>query len=317
MAVLSMQQFLEAGAHFRHQTKRWPPAMAPYIYGAKGGIHIIDLRQTLRKLKDAYDFVKKSSAQGQTVLFVGTKPQISRVVREEAERCNSPFVDYRWLGGLLTNFSTVRQSINRLQQYEDMAGEGFSYEGVIKKEALQVERERVKLEQSLGGVKTMRSLPTMLFVLDAHKEHLAIKEAQKLGLTIVAVADTNCNPNSIDCIIPGNDDSPRAVFLYANVIATAILEGRGELAQSRKQEASAPKTKVVSAAGQAPTPEAPVVEPPALESAEAKAASAAEQAPTPEAPVAEAKAASAAEPPAPESAAGEAPETATESAASA
>ena len=133
MAVLSMKQFLEAGAHFGHQTKRWPPAMAPYIYGAKGGIHIIDLRQTLRKLKDAYDFVKKSSAQGQTVLFVGTKPQISRVVREEAERCNSSFVNYRWLGGLLTNFSTVRESINRLQQYEDMAGEDFSYEGIIIK----------------------------------------------------------------------------------------------------------------------------------------------------------------------------------------
>ena len=288
MAVLSMKQFLEAGAHFGHQTKRWHPAMAPYIYGAKGGIHIIDLRQTLRKLKDAYDFVKKSSAQGQTVLFVGTKPQISRVVREEAERCNSPFVNYRWLGGLLTNFSTVRESINRLQQYEDMAGEDFSYEGVIKKEALRVERKRVKLEQSLGGVKTMRSLPTMLFVLDAHKEHLAIKEAQKLGLTIVAVADTNCNPNSIDCIIPGNDDSPRAVSLYARVIATAILEGRSELVQNRKQEASTPKAKVVSAAGQAPPPEAPV---------------------------AEAKAESAAESPVPESAAGEVAEAKTETAA--
>jgi small subunit ribosomal protein S2 len=194
-------------------------------------------------------------------------------------------VNYRWLGGLLTNFSTVRESINRLQQYEDMAGEDFSYEGVIKKEALRVERKRVKLELSLGGVKTMRSLPTMLFVLDAHKEHLAIKEAQKLGLTIVAVADTNCNPNSIDCIIPGNDDSPRAVSLYANVIATAILEGRSELAQNRKQEASTPKVKVVSAAGQAPPPEAPV---------------------------AEAKAESAAESPVPESAAGEVAEAKTE-----
>jgi small subunit ribosomal protein S2 len=194
-------------------------------------------------------------------------------------------VNYRWLGGLLTNFSTVRESINRLQQYEDMAGEDFSYEGVIKKEALRVERKRVKLELSLGGVKTMRSLPTMLFVLDAHKEHLAIKEAQKLGLTIVAVADTNCNPNSIDCIIPGNDDSPRAVSLYANVIATAILEGRSELVQNRKQEASTPKVKVVSAAGQAPPPEAPV---------------------------AEAKAESAAESPVPESAAGEVAEAKTE-----
>ena len=296
MAVLSMKQFLEAGAHFGHQTKRWHPAMAPYIYGAKGGIHIIDLRQTLRKLKDAYDFVKKSSAQGQTVLFVGTKPQISRVVREEAERCNSPFVNYRWLGGLLTNFSTVRESINRLQQYEDMAGEDFSYEGVIKKEALRVERKRVKLELSLGGVKTMRSLPTMLFVLDAHKEHLAIKEAQKLGLTIVAVADTNCNPNSIDCIIPGNDESPRAVSLYANVIATAILEGRGELGQSRKQEAPAQEAKVAGAAEQAPAPEAPV--------AEAKAESSAEGTPEAESATEEA--------PALESAAGEAPEAVTE-----
>jgi len=287
MAVLSMKQFLEAGAHFGHQTKRWHPAMAPYIYGTKGGIHIIDLRQTLRKLKDAYDFVKKSSAQGQTVLFVGTKPQISRVVREEAERCNMPFVNYRWLGGLLTNFSTVRQSINRLQQYEDMAGEDFSYEGVIKKEALQVERRRVKLEQSLGGVKTMRSLPTMLFVLDAHKEHLAIKEAQKLGLTIVAVADTNCNPNGIDCLIPGNDDSPRAVSLYANVIATAIMEGRGELAQSRKPEASAPEAKAAKAKKEDPAPKAPV--------AEAEAAGAAEQAPAVEETPAEAAPEAAAE----------------------
>ena len=287
MAVLSMKQFLEAGAHFGHQTKRWHPAMAPYIYGTKGGIHIIDLRQTLRKLKDAYDFVKKSSAQGQTVLFVGTKPQISRVVREEAERCSMPFVNYRWLGGLLTNFSTVRQSINRLQQYEDMAGEDFSYEGVIKKEALQVERRRVKLEQSLGGVKTMRSLPTMLFVLDAHKEHLAIKEAQKLGLTIVAVADTNCNPNGIDCLIPGNDDSPRAVSLYANVIATAIMEGRGELAQSRKPEASAPEAKAAKAKKEDPAPKAPV--------AEAEAAGAAEQAPAVEETPAEAAPEAAAE----------------------
>jgi len=294
MAVLSMKQFLEAGAHFGHQTKRWHPAMAPYIYGTKGGIHIIDLRQTLRKLKDAYDFVKKSSAQGQTVLFVGTKPQISRVVREEAERCSMPFVNYRWLGGLLTNFSTVRQSINRLQQYEDMAGEDFSYEGVIKKEALQVERKRVKLEQSLGGVKTMRSLPTMLFVLDAHKEHLAIKEAQKLGLTIVAVADTNCNPNGIDCLIPGNDDSPRAVSLYANVIATAIMEGRGELAQSRKPEASTPEAKEAKAKKEAPAPKAPV--------AEAEAAGAAEEAPAVEETPAEA---------APEAAAEAEPEAAT------
>lgn len=248
MAVISMKKFLVAGVHFGHQTKRWHPNMAPYIYGIKNGVHVIDLRQTLTKLKEAYEYVKASAEEGRVPLFVGTKIQIQRIVKEEADRCGCPYINFRWLGGLLTNFGTVKQSIARMKTYEEVAGEDGSYEGVIKKEALMMERKRVKLERSLGGVRNMKSVPSMLFITDCHKEQLAMKEAQKLGIPVVGIADTNCDPTGIDFVIPGNDDSPRAVAIYADVIATAVMEGLAARKQTRiesipKEKAAAKKAK--------------------------------------------------------------------------
>ena len=225
MAVISMKQFLDAGVHFGHQTKRWHPKMSPYIFGIKNGVHVIDLRQTLTKLREAYEYVKSSAEEGRVPLFVGTKTQIQTIVKEEATRCECPYINFRWLGGLLTNFGTVKQSVARMKSFEELAGEDGSYEGFIKKEALMMERKRIKLERSLGGVRNMNSIPSILFITDCHKEQLALKEAQKLGITVVGVSDTNCDPTGIDYIIPGNDDSPRAVALYANVISTAVIEG--------------------------------------------------------------------------------------------
>ena len=233
MAVISLKTFLEAGVHFGHQTKRWHPKMGPYIYGIKNGVHVIDLRQTLSKLKEAYEYVKVSAAEGRVPLFVGTKTQIQRIVKEEAERCGSPYINFRWLGGLLTNFGTVKKSIARMKTFEEIAGEDRSYEGVLKKEALLMERKRIKLERSLGGVRDMKSVPSLLFITDCHKEQLALKEAFKLQIPVIGVADTNCDPSGIDHIIPGNDDSPRAIALYANVISTAVIEGLAEYKQSR------------------------------------------------------------------------------------
>ena len=233
MAVISLKTFLEAGVHFGHQTKRWHPKMGPYIYGIKNGVHVIDLRQTLSKLKEAYEYVKVSAAEGRVPLFVGTKTQIQRIVKEEAERCGSPYINFRWLGGLLTNFGTVKKSIARMKTFEEIAGEDRSYEGVLKKEALMMERKRIKLERSLGGVRDMKSVPSLLFITDCHKEQLALKEAFKLQIPVIGVADTNCDPTGIDYVIPGNDDSPRAIALYANVISTAVIEGLAEYKQSR------------------------------------------------------------------------------------
>ena len=226
MAVISMKSFLEAGVHFGHQTKRWNPKMLPYIYGTKSGIHIIDLRKTLKKLQEAYQFAKDSSENGLNILFVGTKQSLQKIILEEADRCKSPYINFRWLGGFLTNFSTVKQSINRLQHFEEMAGEDKSYDGMLKKEALQIERKREKLERSLGGVRSMKDLPGLIFIIDCKREHLAVREARKLGIPIIGIADTNCDPTEIDYVIPGNDDSPKAVQLFTSVIATAILEGK-------------------------------------------------------------------------------------------
>ncbi len=241
MAVISMKQFLEAGVHFGHQTKRWHPKMSPYIYGVKNGVHVIDLRQTLTKLKEAYEYVKASAEEGRVPLFVGTKTQIQRIVKEEADRCGSPYINFRWLGGLLTNFGTVKQSIARMKSFEEIAGEDGNYEGVIKKEALMMERKRVKLARSLGGVRNMKSIPSMLFITDCHREQLALKEAQKLGIPVVGVSDTNCDPTGIDFMIPGNDDSPRAVALYASVISTAVMEGLALRKQNRIDSAPVEK----------------------------------------------------------------------------
>lgn len=240
MAVISMRQFLEAGVHFGHQTKRWNPNMAPYIYGVKSGIHIIDLRQSLKQLKVAYDYVKAASAEGRNVLFVGTKLQIQNIIQEEADRCGANYINFRWLGGMLTNFSTVKQSIGRLKEFEELAGEDDTYEGIIKKEALRIQRKREKLDQSLGGVKTMRGLPDLIFVVDCRKEHLAIKEAQKLNIPIIAISDTNSDPREVTIPIPGNDDSPKAVRLFTSVIATGILEGRASRATISTADSGTP-----------------------------------------------------------------------------
>ena len=251
MAVISMKHFLEAGVHFGHQTKRWNPKMAPYIYGVKSGIHIIDLRQTLRKLQEAYQYVKQASSEGKSMLFVGTKQSIQRIVLDEAIRCDSPYINFRWLGGFLTNFSTVKQSIGRLQSFEEIAGEDGAYEGILKKEALQIERKRQKLERSLGGVRTMRDVPGMIFIIDCKREHLAVREAQKLGIPIVGIADTNCDPSGIDHVIPGNDDSPKAVQLYASVIATAVIEGRAAREKAINEGQSAEKSEPAAPKGDA------------------------------------------------------------------
>ncbi|GIT03947.1 MAG: hypothetical protein CM1200mP28_12060 [Deltaproteobacteria bacterium] len=212
-----MKTFLEAGVHFGHQTKRWHPNMAPYIYGIKNGVHVIDLRQTLSKLKEAYEYVKASATEGRVPLFVGTKTQIQRIVKEEAERCGSPYINFRWLGGLLTNFGTVKQSIARMKTFEEIAGEDRSYEGVLKKEALMMERKRIKLERSLGGVRNMKSVPSMLFITTA-KGTACLKEALKLQIPVIGVADTNCDPPGIDYIFPRG-----MMTLHARLLCTQIL----------------------------------------------------------------------------------------------
>lgn len=226
MAVVSMKQFIEAGVHFGHQTRRWNPKMRPFIFGAKNGIHIIDLQKSLRQLKFGYEYIRDLSAQGETVLFVGTKPQARDIIQEEAERSGGYFINERWLGGLLTNFNTIKQSVSRLKKIEEQRGEDGLYEGMIKKEAMRTEKSRVKLERALGGIKEMRKLPGAIFLIDCKKERIALLEAQKLGIPVVAVVDTNCDPDNIDVVIPGNDDAIRAIRLFAGTIGNAVLEGR-------------------------------------------------------------------------------------------
>ena len=244
MAVVSMKHFIEAGVHFGHQTRRWNPKMKPFIFGTKHGIHIIDLQKSLRMLKASFEFVRDLSARGETVLFVGTKPQARDIIREEAVRSNSFYINERWLGGLLTNFNTVKQSIGFMKKLEDERGEDGLYEGIIKKEAMRKEKKRLKLERALGGIKEMRKLPGAVFVIDCRKERIAVLEAQKLGIPIVAVVDTNCDPDNIDYVIPGNDDAIRAIHLFTSVIANAALEGRAIYdAQARSIEEEKPKPK--------------------------------------------------------------------------
>ena len=226
MAVVSMKQFLEAGVHYGHQTRRWNPKMRPYIFGSRNGIHIIDLQKSLRKLKDAYEFVRDLTSHGESILFVGTKPQAREIVKEEAARSKSFYIDERWLGGLLTNFNTIKQSVAKLHKIEEMKGDDGLYAGVIKKEALGIEKKRQKLEKALGGIRDMRKLPGAIFVIDCKKERIALTEAQKLGIPIVAVVDTNCDPDGIDYVVPGNDDAIRAIRLFAGTIADAAQEGR-------------------------------------------------------------------------------------------
>jgi len=219
-----MKQLLEAGVHFGHQTRRWNPKMAPYIFGQRNGIHIIDLQKTLRMANESYSFMHALAAAGGRVLFVGTKRQARDAVKEESLRAGQFYVNHRWLGGTLTNFATVQQSVRKMKDLQRQKEEGV-FELLTKKEALQLQRKLDKLERSLGGIKDMVDLPDCLFVVDVRKEELAVKEAQKLGIPVVAVVDTNCDPSSIDYIIPGNDDAIRAVRLFCSKIADALMEG--------------------------------------------------------------------------------------------
>jgi len=225
MPNITMRQMLEAGVHFGHQTKYWDPKMAPYIFGSRGKIHIINLEKSLPMLVDSMNFIGKIASKRGSVIFVGTKRAASKSVAEEAQRCGMPYVSHRWLGGMLTNFRTIRQSIKRLQQIEKMEEDG-SFDRLVKKEVLQLTRERDKLEKSLGGIKDMKGLPDAMFVIDVGHEDIAVKEARKLGIPVIAVVDTNCSPNNIDYVIPGNDDAIRSIRLYTQLAADAILEGR-------------------------------------------------------------------------------------------
>jgi len=220
-----MKELLEAGVHFGHQTKRWNPKMKEYIFGERNGIYIIDLQKTLKLFKDAARYVVEMAAQGKTVLFVGTKRQAQEAIAEEANRCQMFYVNQRWLGGLLTNMTTVQKSIKRLKELEQMAAEG-AYGGRPKKEIVRLERDRKHLDQNLAGIKDMPGLPDIIFVIDSNKEAIAVKESRRLGIPVVAIVDTNCDPDEVDWVIPGNDDALRAIRLFTSKIADGVIEGR-------------------------------------------------------------------------------------------
>ena len=225
MSNISMKEFLEAGVHFGHQTRRWNPKMKEYIYGERNGIYIIDLQKTLKLFKEAAKFVSDLAHEGKTILFVGTKRQAQEAIAEEAVRCQMYYVNHRWLGGLLTNNTTIQKSIQRLKELEEMSKDG-RYELLTKKEVQKLERERKHLEQNLIGIKEMPALPDALFAVDSNKEDIAVKEARKLGIPVVAIVDTNCDPDLVDYVIPGNDDALRSIRLFTSRVADAVLEGR-------------------------------------------------------------------------------------------
>jgi len=225
MAVVAMKQLLEAGVHFGHQTRRWDPKMAEYIFQARNGIHIIDLQKTSKKLDEAYKFLKEQAEEGKTVLFVGTKKQAQECIKEAAIKCNMYYIDQRWLGCMLTNFQTIQTRIKRLKDLEAMEEDG-TFDVLPKKEVIQLKGEMDKLEKNLGGIKDMTELPGVIFVVDPKKERIAILEARKLGIPVVGLVDTNCNPEDVDYAIPGNDDAIRAVKLIADCMANAVIEGR-------------------------------------------------------------------------------------------
>ena len=225
MAVVSMKQLLEAGVHFGHQTRRWNPKMATYIYTERNGIYIVDLQKTVKKLEEAYNFVRQLSENGQSLLFVGTKKQAQDAIREEAQRCGMFYVNARWLGGMLTNFKTIKKSIQKLNNLEKMAEDG-TFDLLPKKEVAALQKEMNDLEKNLGGIKNMKSLPSCMFVVDPKKEKNAVDEARKLGIPVVAIVDTNCDPDEIDYVIPGNDDAIRAIKLLSSVMAEAVIEGK-------------------------------------------------------------------------------------------
>ena len=225
MSVISMKQLLEAGVHFGHQTRRWNPKMKEYIFTERNGIYIIDLQKTVKKIDEAYYFIRDLAMDGGTVLFVGTKKQAQESIEQEAKRCDMYYVNQRWLGGMLTNFKTIQSRINKLRKIEKMEADG-DFELLPKKEVIKLKAEQEKLEKNLGGIKEMRKLPSAMFVVDPRKEHIAILEAKALGIPVVAIVDTNCDPDEADYPIPGNDDAIRAVKLIASKIADAVLEGR-------------------------------------------------------------------------------------------
>ncbi len=237
--VVSMKALLEAGVHFGHQTRRWNPKMAPYIYTERNGIYIVDLQKTVRKLEEAYSFVRELSASGKSLLFVGTKKQAQDAIRDEALRCGQYYVNARWLGGMMTNFKTMRTRVDRLNQLKTMQTDG-TFDMLPKKEVMKHLGEIEKLEKYLGGVKDMKTLPGALFIVDTRKERNAIAEAHKLGIPVVAIADTNCDPDEIDYVIPGNDDAIRAIKLISSIMANAVLEGKqGEQMEDAGKDESA------------------------------------------------------------------------------
>ena len=242
MSVISMKQLLEAGVHFGHQTRRWNPKMAEYIFAERNGIYIIDLQKTVKYLETAYNFVRDLSMEGKTVLFVGTKKQAQESIKEEAIRCDMPYVNARWLGGMMTNFTTIKLRIKRLNQLRKMEEDG-TFDLLPKKEVIKLKLEIEKLEKFLGGIQEMKQLPGALFIVDPRKERIAVAEAKKLGIPIVAIVDTNCDPDEIDYVIPGNDDAIRAVKLIASAMASAVIEGRqGEQGSAAIEEAPVEET---------------------------------------------------------------------------
>ena len=227
MAVVTMKNLLESGVHFGHQVKRWDPRMKKYIFAERNGIHIIDLQKTIAAIKDSYDEVRKVTSAGKSVLFVGTKKQAQQAVQKEAERCGMFYVNNRWLGGMLTNFSTIKKSLQRLKKIEKMEIDG-TFDNLTKKEVGALLKEKAKLEKNLGGIKEMKELPGCIFIIDTHKEQIAVAEARRMGIPIIAVVDTNCNPEGIDFPIPGNDDAIRAISLFTSIIANAVVEANTE-----------------------------------------------------------------------------------------
>jgi len=246
MSVITMKELLEAGVHFGHQTRRWNPKMKPYIFGARNGIYIIDLQKTLRLFKSAYNFIVDVVAKGDSVLFVGTKKQAQDTIREEALRCNMFYIDYRWLGGMLTNFQTVRKTINRLKTLENLLERENETTDFVKKEILKLRKEKDKIEKKLGGVKEMNSLPGVVFIIDIRKEKIAVAETKKIGIPSIGLVDTNSDPDDVDYLIPGNDDAIRAIRLFSSKIADACIEGKKRREERLQQEVDAASIESVS-----------------------------------------------------------------------
>ena len=277
MAVVTMRELLDAGVHFGHQTRRWNPKMKRFILTDRNGIYIIDLQQTLTYIDQAYEFVKETVAHGGTILFVGTKKQAQEAVKTEAERCDMPYVNHRWLGGMLTNFQTVSKRLHRMKELQAMDSAEDGYKGRTKKEILMLTRERTKLERVLGGIAEMYKVPSALWIVDTNKEHIAVSEAHKLNIPVVAILDTNCDPDVVDYPIPGNDDAIRSTGLLSKIISTAVIEGKKarserELAAAKEAAGDAPATEEtveVAAKVEAPAEVAAKVEAPAEVAAEA------------------------------------------------